>query len=289
MYKQYVEVVTRSFPFLWSHRLEIPLIGGSIGWAVAIILGFTIDMRSFAESQYRFNNVNTTIFMLFGIVMFLVTLIWLVSVSRTLPLIHSIKASKYPILAVVVTGGLFLSAPPYIFANMAVTSFGPAEVWPLFDSNNRNQIWDSVGLFFGLSYVSIASSFAVLVRKTNLQISIVSLFVAIALFVFGLIITVGIGGNKEWIGLVIYAAVAGSLIVANVVLFKGVLFRFHEIVSGITLFCFSHFLVAFTYMIWIVSEQQVFDFWRQVILFVVSLFLSELVLYVIRGKRYLAT
>lgn len=287
MYRRYSLFATKTSPFLWGHRLEFPLLGGLVGWAIAIVLG-----RAFEPNEFRstYDAISIQFFMI-AFATVLVTVTWLVSVSRTLDLPQSYAASRFPIFSVVALGVMFLNAPAYLFANIAISRlpefasrYEPG--WPLFNSTSGNP-WDLFGLMFGLVFVSLFAVFAVLAKRCGVTQAILSLFCCLGLVVGLSLVGIALGpqGKSEGrvLGLAAFGLTWGLLLVLNVSLWRKRLFRGHALVSSISLFATSFALVLLAIA---TAGVDGFQFRIQVMAFAASLALGEAIMAIIRGKRY---
>ena len=262
-----------------------------MGWPIAIMLGRAFNVSE--SERYSTNSLNTG-FLFIALVTVLVTVAWLVSVSRTMDLPQSFTASRYPILSVVALGVVFVNAPAYIFANIAsvrlpADHYYHTDVWPLFNSE-RGTLWDLFGLMFGLSLASLFAIFAVLAKKCGVTDTILSL-----LSCLGLVITLGLiilllepYDASEMAPIIIFMSTStwSILFAVNVTLWRKRLFRGHTVASGISLFAMSFALVYLAVYWTLLPRNSPITFLSQVGAFVTSLALGEGIMAIVRRKRY---
>jgi len=163
MYDDYAKYTTCNYPFVWAHRLEFPIIVGSIAIIIVSILpsalvGKLTDSFS-SRPGFRVDNLNTSIFFVFTFVSGLVSLFWLSLVSRTLDLRNSMTASKYPIYTIVIIATIFMNVSPFIFSNIFDASFHHVN-WILFSpAKGSSEAWGALGLIVYLGGISVAKPY----------------------------------------------------------------------------------------------------------------------------------
>ena len=220
VYGNYARSITRTSPFVWAHRLDIPSFLGTAAIILSLIAGFAIGSAS-AE-------LNRAGFFTLMFLCLLATLFWLVLLSRTLDLRYSLKASKYPIYSVVVIGAAIINAPPFVFSNVAEMGYystPPLDSWRLFTSYlSDSDAWGRSGLMLYLALISLAVLFALLIRRS-------SFYAYAALFA---------GKREGALAFVIVYIIASAVAVAcGIATYLRRLQKHQDVIFGVILFSFS--------------------------------------------------
>jgi hypothetical protein len=265
MYNAYAQFVTRNFPFVWAHRLEVPIVGGVAGISFALILAGSIDAN---EWPWYFMALST--------VLGAVSIMWLVSISRTLHLKYSIKASKYPVLTVVVLGAILLNSASFIF-------------FPHTGEMLTQLFWIYSGL------VSVCAIFAVLARKTSVYNTFASFFSFVFIFGFVIVVANVVMARKtiepEWFRsggwfLMWYAFVSFATVVGIIGALRKPLWKHRERIFGIALFVFSAGSLYVVYAIITAAQPPNIPVWPFVGLLVLSVVIGETILAAMRSSAY---
>lgn len=242
VYDDYIRNITRTSPFIWAHRLEIPLALGAvatvISLAAGLMIGSVLSTRKSAWPEASAEDVITTIFLIMTFFCGLATLLWLIVLSRTLDLRYSLKASKYPIYTVLVMGAAIINAPPFVFGNVADMYASHRNGVALLMPSLGNEPWGTTGLMFFLSFISIAVLFGLLMRRCSFHIPFASFFICIfALMIFALYSGAVVKSPRAIVGLWIIAWI--GLAIGGVAMYLGKLRKYQDAIFGVMLFSFS--------------------------------------------------
>jgi hypothetical protein len=237
VYGNYARSITRTSPFVWAHRLDIPSFLGTAAIILSLIAGFAIGSAS-AE-------LNRAGFFTLMFLCLLATLFWLVLLSRTLDLRYSLKASKYPIYSVVVIGAAIINAPPFVFSNVAEMGYystPPLDSWRLFTSYlSDSDAWGRSGLMLYLALISLAVLFALLIRRSSFYAPFLSSFICCSILLSSILYAALFAGKREGaLAFVIVYIIASAVAVAcGIATYLRRLQKHQDVIFGVILFSFS--------------------------------------------------
>jgi hypothetical protein len=241
VYGNYVKNVTRTSPFVWAHRLEIPLVLCVGGTGLSLIAGYATGL---ALQDFHPNSLTAlssmdlirTCFFILAFFCGLATLFWLVLVSRTLDLRYSLKASKYPIYSVIVIGSAIINAPPFVFSNVAWSYANHSRPLLVLE----NDAWGIFGLFVYLSVISIAVLFGLLIRRCNFHVPFLSFFICVSVLLSVLVYAIVFTPRYDNARSFVFLNMGWVVVVACVFATRPERFdKYQDVIFGVTLFTFS--------------------------------------------------
>ena len=248
MYRTYLDYVSRNLPFVWAHRLEIPIAFSLLAFLVAAALLFGDSAERFNPKNYTnqeaeavkqigynsspctegdmdclqrhaaeqdFTRYKVAYFVIIGVVSAIGTAIWFVALSRFTRIGTSKKTYAYPYLWIIILGSIICNSAAFWFSYVFVFN------WEV-TRRNQGEVYDeSVPIFIAAYFIAAVIAFCAAFIKLSHVFSLkmaTRMLIAWALTVIAIIMFMSIFLHpsqglavKIMAGLVIVATVAPAL------------------------------------------------------------------------------